>query len=403
MPVLPRVALNAQLLNLRGNYRSAGINWYIFHLLENLKAISGFDFIVFQSEPSARARFEHLQLIRSNLPTHHPIVRIFWEQFLLPAALRSCRADLLHALAFAGPRSIYIPWIVTIFDLSFMKFPQSFNAVNRIYLAYAVRDSLRRANFAIAISESTKRDLITYFGAVPQQVRVIYCGVDPAFSPTNNVEPTSGVPSDGNLQNAKPPVETHRFAEDNLRTKYSLPEKFILFLGTIEPRKNISRLIRAFAAAKREAKLPHHLILVGAVGWKHSEINRAAVDAGIVNEVRFIGYAPQDELASWYRAADLFVYPSLYEGFGLPPLEAMACGTPVLTSNTSSLPEVVGKAGIMVAPEDERGLADAIIRALTDRVLLDEMRTSSLRQAQKFTWASAAHETAGVYREVLGV
>jgi len=400
----PRVALNAHLLNLRGNYRSAGINWYIYHLLKNLETISDFDYTIFLSDPKAHAQFQRLQLVQSRLPTHSPIVRIAWEQLIQPAALRAARADLFHALAFAGPRTINIPWIVTIYDLSFMKFPQSFNFANRTYLTYAVKDSLRRADRVIAISESTKRDLVSYFGVHPDKVRVIYCGVDPVFVPSS---------SDGSSRSTPNEVSGHAVAglgvgatpaEIDLRAKYSLPEKFILFLGTIEPRKNIARLIRAFAVAKREAKLPHHLVLVGAYGWNamlRDEINRAATEAGIANAVRFIGYAPQDEIASWYRAADLFVYPSLYEGFGLPPLEAIACGTPVVTSNASSLPEVVGNAGLMVAPEDERALADAIIRAVIDRALHAEMSMRGLEQARKFSWERTARETAGLYREVL--
>lgn len=390
----PRVALNAHLLNLRGNYRSAGINWYIYHLLKNLETLPDFDYTVFLSDPNAREQFHRLQLIQSRLPTHRPIVRIIWEQFIQPAALRASRADLLHALAFAGPRAINIPWIVTIYDLSFMKFPRSFNLVNRTYLTSAVRDSLRRADRAIAISESTKRDLVTLFGVHPAKVRVIHCGVDPVFVPSSG---------DGSHAVAGVGMGAHP-SESNLRAKYSLPEKFILFLGTIEPRKNIVRLIRAFAHAKQKAKLPHHLILVGAYGWNailRAEIDRAATEAGVADSVRFIGYAPQDEIASWYRAADLFAYPSLYEGFGLPPLEAMACGTPVVTSNAASLPEVVGEAGLMVAPEDERALADAIIRAVTDRALRAEMRARGLEQARKFSWARTARETAELYREVL--
>jgi glycosyltransferase involved in cell wall biosynthesis len=374
----PRVALNAHLLNLRGNYRSAGINWYIYHLLTHLGTVPDFEYTVFLSDAKAREQFQKLQLIQSRLPTHSPIVRIVWEQFIQPMALRASRANLFHALAFAGPKQIDIPWIVTIYDLSFMKFPQSFNVTNRTYLTYAVRDSLRRANYVIAISESTKRDLLSLFRVHPDKVRAIYCGVDPEF----------GI--------AQP-------KDINLRSKYSLPEKFILFLGTVEPRKNIARLVRAFAMAKRQAKLPHYLVLVGAYGWKYAEINRAAADAGIADAVRFIGYAPQDEIAGWYRAADLFVYPSLYEGFGLPPLEAMACGTPVISSNASSLPEVIGDAGIAIAPQDERALSDAIIRAVTDRTLHENLKARGLEQAKKFTWTRAANETVTLYHEALNV
>jgi glycosyltransferase involved in cell wall biosynthesis len=371
----PRVALNAHLLNLRGNYRSAGINWYIYHLLKNLETTPEFQYTVFLSDARAREHFRQLHLVHSRLPTHSPIVRIFWEQFIQPAALRASHADLLHALAFAGPKRISIPWIVTIYDLSFMKFPESFNAATRIYLAYAVRDSLRRADRVIAISESTKRDLVAHFGVKPNKVRVVYCGVDPAFAPSRD--------------------------SMDIRTKYSLPDKFILFLGTIEPRKNIVRLIRAYARAKREAKLMHRLVLVGARGRKYAEMDRAAQEERVENDVMFIGYAPQEEIAAWYRAADLFVYPSLYEGFGLPPLEAMAYGTPVVTSNASSLPEVVGDAALLVAPDDERALADAIVRAVSDRALREEMIARGIAQAKRFSWTRAARETVDLYREVL--
>ncbi len=374
----PRIAINAHLLNLSGNYRSAGINWYIYHLLKNLESIPDFDYTVFLSDVHAREQFQHLHLVRSRLPTHNPIVRIFWEQFIQPGALRASQADLLHALAFAGPRQISIPWLVTIYDLSFMKFPQSFNALNRIYLKYAVRDSLRRADRAIAISESTKRDLVSLFGVSPNKVCTIHCGVDAAF---------------------KPAPDSTDVAQ--LRARYSLPEKFILYLGTIEPRKNIVRLLRAFARARRDARLPHRLVMVGARGWKYAQVDRVIEGEGIEGQVIFTGYAPQEELVSWYRAADLFVYPSLYEGFGLPPLEAMACGTPVVTSNASSLPEVVGDAALMVNPDDERSLAEAIIRALTDRTLRQDMIARGITQAKKFSWERTARETTALYREVL--
>jgi glycosyltransferase involved in cell wall biosynthesis len=373
-----RIALNAHLLNLSGNYRSAGINWYIYNLLKKLEAIPDFDYHVFLSDVHAREHFDSLHLVQSRLHTDKPIIRILWEQFIQPRALRACRANLLHALAFAGPLQISIPWIVTIYDLSFMKFPQSFNLLNRFYLNHVVSNSLRRADRAIAISESTKRDLVSLFGVAPDKIRVIQCGVDASFQPaadSNDVE--------------------------QLRARYPLPENFILYVGTIEPRKNIVRLLRAFARAKRKAHLPHSLVLVGARGWKYAQVDRVIAQEGIADAVIFTGYAPPRELPSWYRAADLLVYPSLYEGFGLPPLEAMASGTPVVTSNASSLPEVVGDAALMVSPEDERGLADAIVRALTDRTLREEMIAHGLAQSKKFSWQRTARETTALYREVL--
>jgi glycosyltransferase involved in cell wall biosynthesis len=375
----PRIGLNAHLLNLSGNYRSAGINWYIYHLVKNLAAIPDFDYTLFLSDPRAANHFEPVTLRVSGLPTHKPLARIAWEQFAQPFALRRERIDLLHALAFAGPLAISIRWVVTVYDLSFIRYPQSFNAANRIYLTWAVRNSLRRANRVIAISANTKRDLVTMFGASPEKITVVYCGIDSAFAP----------PRDRNAVAA-------------LRAQRRLPEKMILFVGTIEPRKNVARLIRAFARARRAARLPHRLVLVGARGWKYTQVDAVIEQEEVKDDVIFAGYVPQDELPLWYQAAELFAYPSLYEGFGLPPLEAMACGTPVVASNAASLPEVVGDAALQVAPEDEIALADAMARALTDGALREQMIARGFAQAAQFSWTRAARETAGIYRAVLG-
>ncbi len=373
----PRVGLNAHLLNLSGNYRSAGINWYIYHLLRNLSS-SEFDFTVFLSESRAAEHFDHLRLIRSHLPTHQPIARILWEQFVQPFALRRERIDLYHALAFAGPVAISTPWVVTIYDLSFALYPQSFKTANRIYLTWAVRDAVRRADRIIAISASTQRDLVRIFGVAPDKIAVVYCGLNPAFAPA-------------------PREQVEAF-----RAQRGLPDRFILHVGTLEPRKNIARLIHAFADAKRRAHLPHRLILVGARGWKYADVDAAIAEENVADDVILAGYVPQDELPCWYRAADLFAYPSLYEGFGLPPLDAMACGTPVITSDASSLPEVVGDAGLVIAPDDTDGLADAIARVLSDRTLCEQMSARGLEQAAKFSWARAARETINVYRSIMG-
>ncbi len=373
-----RIGLNAHLLNLAGNYRSAGINWYIYHLLQNLPAASDFDYTVFLSDRQARGHFDPLALRPSRLPTRNPLVRIAWEQFVQPFALRRERIDLLHALAFAGPLAITIPWIVTVFDLSFARYPQSFNAANRIYLTWAVRNSLRRAQRVIAISESTRRDLISMFGADPRRVQAIYCGCDPTFAPATDA------------------AEGMAF-----RAQRRLPEKFILHVGTLEPRKNIARLLRAFARAQRAAHLPHRLVLIGARGWKYTEVDTVIEQENMQDDVIFAGYVPPAELPLWYRAADVFAYPSLYEGFGLPPLEAMACGTPVVTSNAASLPEVVGDAALQIAPDDENALTDALVRAATDANLRAELSARGLTQAAKFSWARTARETTAVYRTVI--
>ncbi len=375
-----RIGLNAHLLNLSGNYRSAGINWYIYHLLKNLVPTPTLDYVVFLSEPRAREHFERLTIARSRLPTHQPLARIAWEQILLPVALRRERIALLHALAFAGPLTISIPWVVTVYDLSFIRYPQSFQAANRLYLTWATRASVRRAHRVIAISESTRRDLVERLGVPPEKIAVIPCGADARFAPA----------SDG-------------VAIAAWRARQNLPERMILFVGTIEPRKNVARLVRAFARAKRIARLPHHLVLLGARGWKYAEVDETIEQEGLENDVIFAGYVPPDELPRWYQAADLLAYPSLYEGFGLPPLEAMACGTPVVTSNAASLPEVVGDAALQVEPTDVDALADALVRALTDDALRERMCARGFAQAARFSWVRAARQTVALYRATLNL
>ncbi len=370
-----RVGLNAHLLNLSGNYRSAGISWYIYHLLQNLPA-SQFEFTVFTSEGRARRDFRQLHYAFSRLPTRQPIVRIVWEQVVQPLALLRERIDLLHALAFAGPLSISIPWVVTVYDLSFIRYPDSFNRANRTYLKWATGSAVRRANRVIAISESTKRDLVNHYRIPPERITVVYCGRDCA------------------------PSQPDHSAVESWRIRRGLPDHFILHVGTLEPRKNIPRLVRAFARARRSAHLPLHLVLVGAKGWKYDEVDRVIAQEQVEDCVVFAGYVPQAELPLWYRAAEAFVYPSLYEGFGLPPLEAMAAGLPVVCSNASSLPEVVGDAALVVPPEDETALADSIVRIASDSALREELVTRGKQQAGKFSWERTAHETALVYEAV---
>ncbi len=370
-----RVGLNAHLLNLAGNYRSAGINWYIYHLLQNLPT-SDYEFTVFTSERRVREHLARLHYAFSRLPTQHPIVRIAWEQVVQPVALRRERIDLLHALAFAGPLSISIPWVVTIYDLCFMRYPDSFNRANRTYLRWATTWAVRRANRVIAISESTKRDLVNLYHIPAERVAVVYCGHDDALS--------QPAPS----------------AVESWRSRKGLPERFILHVGTLEPRKNIARLVRAFARAGRVAHLPHKLVLVGARGWKYDDVDRVIADERIQERIIFAGYVPQDELPFWYRAAEAFIYPSLYEGFGLPPLEAMAAGLPVVCSNAASLPEVVGDAALVVPPDDETVLADSIVQILSDRALRDELVARGKKQAAKFSWEQTARETTRVYEAV---
>jgi glycosyltransferase involved in cell wall biosynthesis len=378
------IGLNAHLLSLGETYRGAGINWYIHNLLTHLPHVDHDNrytaFIGdgrFTPSTSSGRRSSGLALRLSRLPTSRPVVRIFWEQVVQPFALRKERVDLLHALAFVTPLLSPCPAVVTIYDLSFLLYPESFKRSKRFYLGLFTRLSARRARRIVAISKSTKRDVVRLVGVSPEKVEVVYCGIDDAFCP---------------------------LAEDQVaafRAKRGLPERFILFVGTIEPRKNITRLVEAFATLRFCDIATLKLVIGGAKGWFYEDVFARVEELGLEGQVMFPGYIPISELPLWYNAAELFVYPSLYEGFGLPPLEAMACGTPVVAASTSSLPEVVGEAGLTVDPLDVEELAEAMKRVLNDEALRQEMRERGLKRAKGFSWTKTAQETVQVYRRAM--
>jgi glycosyltransferase involved in cell wall biosynthesis len=282
-------------------------------------------------------------------------------------------------MAFVAPLFSPCPTVVTVLDLSFLRFPEAFKGCKRAYLTQMTRLSARRAAKVIAISESTRQDVIELLGVPAERVVRIYCGADPHFRPL-------------------PAEEVAAF-----RREKGLPERFVLFLGTIEPRKNAIALIEAFAAltaaGPRQTK-DVQLILAGGRGWLAEPIYARVEELGLADRARFTGYVPEEEKALWYNAATCFCYPSLYEGFGLPPLEAMACGVPVVTSNVSSLPEVVGEAALTVDPLDSAALCEALRRVLIDDDLHAELSALGPARARLFSWDEAARQTADVYRQV---
>ncbi len=367
------IGLNAQLLSLSGDYRAAGITWYIYNLLAHLPP-SDHRYIAFLGERKAEGLFPQIDLRFSRLPTGNPLVRILWEQAVLPIQLMREEIDLIHSLAFAQPLFTPRPGVVTIYDLSFLLFPEGLNSWKQFYLRYITPYAARRSRRVIALSQSTKNDLSILFGIPEEKIEVIPCGVDPRFRPLN-----------GDL--------VSRF-----RQRRGLPAQMILFVGTIEQRKNVSLLLEAYAQIKKD--IPHALVLTGAKGWGADGVFAQAERLGLADLI-FAGYVEQEELPLWYNAADLLAYPSLYEGFGLPPLEAMASGTPVLTSNTSSLPEVVGDAGVLVDPQNADEIARAMLKVLRDKGLQEEMRKRGIERAKRFTWQGAAEETVRVYEEVM--
>ncbi len=368
------VAINAHLLSGRAWYRSAGVHQYIHHLLRHLGQADGrLRYTVLLGEGVLPPDIA-LTSLRSRWPTSRAAVRVLWEQLVQPWTLRRIGAHLVHGPAFVGPLLAPCPVVITIHDLSFIRFPTLFRPANRLYLTVLTRLSARRARRLIAVSAHTAAETTRLLGVPSERIDVVYHGVDPAFHP---------LPAD----------EVAVF-----RQRRGLPERFVLCVGTLEPRKNQTRLVEAFARI-HDGQVK--LVLVGGKGWLYDELFTRVEALGLSKEIIFPGYVMNDELPLWYNAATILAYPSLYEGFGMPVLEAQACGTPVLTSNVSSLPEAAGDAASMVDPYDVGALAAELDRLLTDKPLRHELRKRGLAHASQFTWPLMAQETADVYRRAL--
>jgi glycosyltransferase involved in cell wall biosynthesis len=373
-----RIALNAQLLYFGESYRAAGISRYIAGLLQGVQASTGPDrFTAFTGNQAPPEGFWHAAGFRSQaarLPTDRPLVRILWEQIVQPWALAGCHAELLHSLAFVSPLAWRGPTVVTIYDLSFLRYPERFNAANRLYLTAMTGRSARQARRVVAISQSTKDDVVRLLGVPADRVDVVRPSLESRF---------------------QPPAAA---AVAAFRAQRGLPERFILFTGTLEPRKNLGTLLEAYAASVPPVgDLP--LVIAGGKGWFYRTIFETVQRLGLEKRVLFPGFVSSAELPLWYGAADLFVYPSVYEGFGLPVLEALACGTPVVCSNTSSLPEAAGDAALLVDPADPAALAAGISRLLTDESLRREMRQRGLAHAAAFSQAEMGRRMLDVYHK----
>ena len=369
-----RIGLNAQLLSDQRSYRAAGIHRYISGLLAHLPTPdSRFTYTAFTG-PTALVRDDKLQVLRTGLRTHKPLGRIAWEQFVQPFVARQNQLDLFHVMAYVSPLVAVTPTVVTVHDLSFLRTPERFRFANRTYLSLLTGLSCQRARRVIAVSEHTKRDVMRVFGLPPEKVDVVYSGLDSQFMPP-------------------PAAEIEAFRE-----RHGLPEKFILYLGTIEPRKNLSALIRAYAKVHPAGV---KLVCVGGRGWMYQDVFQTVEELRLSRDVIFPGFLPDDDLPFWYSAAQAFVYPSSYEGFGLPVIEAMACGVPTITTNASSLPEAAGDAALLVPPDDSAALANALAQLLGDKTLQAELAERGQRHAAKFTWEKAARETVEVYAKAL--
>lgn len=310
------------------------------------------------------------------LPDTSPARRLVWEQTAFPSLVGRHGVDLLHGLHYTRPWRLPCASVVTIHDMTFFLYPQLHTLAKRLYFPRMIRMSVRQADVLISVSESTRRDAIRLLDVPPEKIHTVMLGVSEEFR-----------------------LISDQVELDRVRQAYKLPGSFVLFVGTIEPRKNLPALIRAYAGLPAEIAPP--LVIAGRFGWQYEAVLQQIAELGLKERVHFTGYVAAEDLPIVYNLASLFVYPSTYEGFGLPPLEALACGAPVITTRVSSMPEHIGDAGILVPPGDIVALTEAMHRVLANPALQKKLAYLGPAQAAQFTWKRTARETFRLYRQVL--
>jgi glycosyltransferase involved in cell wall biosynthesis len=361
--------------------RQGGNETYIGNLIKSLAEVDGDNrYTLYLANADAAARWragftkQYPNFDVRLLPPPTPLVRV---PVALELELRLRPVDVLH-VQFTAPLFCPVPVIATIHDLAFEHMPETFTRRGSLQLKLTVRWTAKRAARIATVSEYSRQDLIKTYKLPPEKVVVTHNGIGPLFSAD--------------------PASTGELAE--LRRRFGIERDFILAVGSLQPRKNLVRLIRAYAHLRsRNDGFDHQLVIVGRKLWLANEIFAEVKRQEWARDVILTGYVSDEDLPAFYRAAYAFVYPSLFEGFGIPPLEAMACGTPVVTSNTSSLPEVVGDAALLIDPYDERDLANALLKIVYDEKLRAVLRERGLVQSKKFTWRNAAEKTLQLYRE----
>lgn len=369
------IGLNAHLLSAQASYRSAGIHNVIHRLLTHMPTLAPADwrFTAFVGQ-AIRANYAGVTLRHARLDTESPAKRIIWEQVLQPPQL--AEFDLYHAMAFVAPVVLLAKTVVTVYDLTFMRYKDRLPASRRLYLRWMTALSCHRAKRITAISHSTAHDITRFLGVPASKIDITPLGYD---------------------RDLHQPLDSQTIA--HFKQEQGLPERFWLFLGTIEPRKNLPFLLEAYAKLPPQDRLP--LVLGGGKGWGMDAVLATIDRYQLQQAVRHVGFIPSEALPLWYNSAEAFLYPSVFEGFGLPVLEAMACGTPVITSNVSSLPEVAQEAGLCLNPHDIDLWAEALKQAKHSPEWRETARQRGLEVAKRFDWQTTASLTLESYQKAL--
>jgi glycosyltransferase involved in cell wall biosynthesis len=387
------IGINAQLLSFSPNYRNGGISRYIRYLLTALAKQSGsHEYTVFVNGQDVIDRlsdfvgkdvignsgYTQFTYVSAAWNESKPISRVAWEQLKLPGFLREKRIDVFHSPANVLPERLprSCAGVVTLHDLAFLRYPHVLTRSKRVYHRTFTMHSLRRATMIIANSNSTKQDAIELAAIPANHIQMVYPCIDERFS---------NVILDEEIQ--------------SFRQAHGLTVGYLLYLGTLEPRKNITTLIDAFAQLRKIYGREEKLVLAGGKGWLYDSIFERVQELGLESEVLFPGFVSDAEQLLWYHSATVFVYPSLYEGFGMPVTEALACGIPVVTTNVSSLPEAGATLALTVDPYDSEAMSRALYKALADETLRKRCQRQAPMVRQQFSAQRMAEQTIAVYEQ----
>jgi len=363
-------------------YKKTGVGNYVHNLLLNLAKIDKDNmYILFaqslrhlDKKKITEYNFEHKKVVGLRIPK--PFLDLCWYKLRFPPIeFFTNEVDIFHS-NFYSPSMKRGKSIITIYDMSFYVYPELQTKAVQKFRSKVLK-SCDSASKVITISNFSKKEILKYINVPEEKIEVIYPGID---------------------------LHKHKLdiSENNILKEYSLPKDYILFVGTIEPRKNLENLVKAFNLLinNKKYKKKYDLVIVGKLGWKYEGFLKTLETLGIKDKVKLLGYIPNDELPAIYKHASVFVYPSIYEGFGLPVLEAMVYGTPVITSNVSSLPEATGDAALLVNPHDEKQIAEGMYKVLSDPELKRQLIKRGRKQVKKFSWLETARRTLKLYEEV---
>ena len=350
-----------------------GVGYYTEHLLRHLAAEVDDQVTVVSNQPIETTR--PLDRTVRTVVNGSWAPRLVWMQTHAPRVLRRIRADVVHFTNGMVPIAMPVPTVVTIHDMSLTLYP-SFHPLRRVLLNRPLMNlAARRADAIITVSDAARRDIVRLYGVETSRVHVVHEAAAPSFRLIHDR---------GELM--------------RVRRRYGLADRFILYVGTIEPRKNLPKLLEAFARRRVVGDLPHQLVCAGPYGWLSRDVEAQIDRLRVRDAVKFTGYVPFDDLPAIYNLAEMFVFPSVYEGFGLPVVEAMACGTPVVTGPVAALDEVAGDAAARFSPLDVEALGDGLVTLAGDRDRRMHLARRGLERARTFSWQRAACETLKVYR-----